>query len=591
MTAFGNNPLAPALATFRNYNRHKLRRDFVAGLTVSVVELPQAIAYALIAGVPPEYGLYTSVIQGILGALLSSSEHLTSGPTNTQSLLIAAAVTRVAGGMGEDVGGAVYLQLVFTLTLLKGLIQLAFWGGRFANLVQFISRSVILGVSTGAGVLILSGQLAYFLGVPKADANRLWGVPSDLVRIWPNLSDTNPYAVGIGVGTIALILVARLISRFFPGALLAVVISATLVAVLGWEERMQVVGAIPVHLPQFTLPTLDLDAWSQLLPGALALAMLGSIESIAIAKTIAGRSGEQVSPNQEVFTQGLKNTLSSFFQCIPGSASFTRSALDYDAGAETRVAAILNGCFVAAMFFLLADYARFIPYATLAGILFVVAWGLLERSYFTRVYRANRSDAVVFAATFLSTILLPLQYAVFIGIFLNIAFVLRVSSRLHIAQMVQTEGGGFMERPIYDRAGEQKVIFVQLEGELYFAVADQLREQLTAIRRSSVRVAILRLKQIHSIDATILHVLEDFAKEMRQRNGHVILCGLRDETLKPIQAYGLEQIISKENLFMTGPGLFDGAKLALQRARVLVGTSIDASRFKADDEGDLTYEI
>ncbi len=586
-----SHPLAPALATFRNYNGRKFRRDLVAGLTVAVVELPQAMAYALVAGVPPQYGIYTSVIQGVLGALLSSSEHLTTGPTNTQSLLIAATVTRIAG-MTHETGDAIYLQLVFTLTFLKGLIQLAFWGARFGTLVQFISRSVILGVSTGAGVLIISGQLSAFLGVGRDPANQFWGVTADIVRIWPHLREIDLLSVAIAVGTIVLMIGGKMFSKFFPGALLAVVLSSVLVGVMGWEGRLDVVGPLPREWPSLSLPVMDWDVWSQLLPGALALAMLGGIETIAIAKTIASRSGELIVPNQEFFAQGLKNTLSSFVQCIPGSASFTRSALDYDAGAETRVAAILNATFVALMFFMLADYARYIPYATLAGVLFVVAWGLLSPAYFWRVYGADRSDAIVFAVTFLATILLPLQYAVFIGIFLNIAFFLRVSSRLHISQMVQTDTGGFAERPILDKSGERRIMFVQLEGELFFAIADQLRDQLTAIRRSSgVRVVILRLKRCHSIDASVLHVLDEFTRDMQRSNGHVILCGLRDETLRALRAYGLEQLIGPDNLFTTGSGVFAGARKALDRAKLLVGTSIDASNFKLDDEGELTYEI
>ncbi|HEY0008877.1 MAG TPA: SulP family inorganic anion transporter [Tepidisphaeraceae bacterium] len=580
----------PALRTLREYNARKFRRDVVAGLTVSVVELPQAMAYALIAGVPPQYGIYTSIIQGVLGALLSSSEHLTTGPTNTQSLLIAAAVTRVSG-VTHEAGDAVYLQLVFTLAFLKGLIQLSFWGLRFGQLVQFISRSVILGIATGAAVLILSGQLAYFLGVPRGEASRLWGVPADIVRIWPHLGEINGLAVTIGLATVLLTAGLRQVNKFIPGALIAVVLSALLVGLFGWENRLQVVGPLPADLPSLSLPVFDLDIWSQLLPGALALALLGGIETVAIAKTIAARSGEEIVPNQEFFAQGFKNTLTSFFQCIPGSASFTRSALDYDAGAQTRFAAILNAVFVCIMFFSLADYARFIPYATLAGVLFVVAWGLLEPRYFFRVYKADPSDAVVFAVTFFSTILLPLQYAVFIGVFLNIAFFLRTSSRLHINEMIQTETGGFMERPIYDKAGDRKIMFVQLEGELFFAIADQLRDQLNAIRRGGAQVIILRLKRCHSIDATVLNVLEEFATDMKRRNGHLILCGVRPEAMRVLHAYGMDRVIGGQNLFPSGSGVYAGAKKALQRARQLVGASIDTSDFKFDAEGEITYDI
>ena len=580
------SPFLPAVETARHYTASKFRRDLVAGLTVSVVELPQAMAYALIAGVPPQYGIYSSIIQGILGAMLSSSNHLTTGPTNTQSLLIAAAVTRLAS---PDAPGDVYLQIVFTLTVLKGLIQLAFWFLRFGDMVQFISRSVLLGIASGAAVLISFGQLAYFLGINREPSSRLFGIVADIDRMLPHLHEISWQPVAIGLLTIAITVGGKLISKFVPGALIAVIVTAALVGFTGMDVK--VVGHLDAGLPRFAMPLMDWNVWTSLLSGAVALALLGGIESIAIAKTIANRAGERVSANQELFGQGVTNFVSGFFQSIPGTASFTRSALDYDAGAQTRFAAVMNAIFVGTMFFLLAEYARYIPYAALAGVLFVIAWGLLETRYFFRVYGADRSDAVVFAVTFFSTILLPLQYAVFVGIFLNIAFYLRTSSRLHIAEMVQTDTGGFIERPIYNRAGERKIMFIQLEGELYFAIADQLQDQLASIRRSGVRVVIIRLKRCHSIDATVLNVLEDFANDMRRVHGHILLCGVRPEAMRTLRAYGLDATIGRENIFVADAGVFTSAKKALQRARELVGTSIDASGFRIDEEGGITYDI
>ncbi len=571
----------PAVETARHYSLGKFRRDLIAGLTVSVVEIPQAMAYAIIAGVDPVYGIYASIIQGVLGAMLSSSEHLTTGPTNTQSLLIAASaavVMRTTDLPPDTSPEAFYLLLVFTLAVMKGLIQLAFWALRFGDLVQFISRSVILGIASGAAVLIVSGQTAAFLGIAKAPAEdfpHLFGVALDVARFWPHLHETNLIAVVIGVLTIAIALGAKRISKFIPGALIAVVLAAAAVPVLGLD--VPIVNQIKTGFPHFQLPLFDLTVWQQLLPGALALALLGGIESVAIAKTIAARSGEKIVANQEFFAQGFKNAVTGFFQCIPGSASFTRSALDYDAGAATRFAAVMNAVFVGATFFLLADFARYIPYAALAGVLFVVAWGLMETRYFFRVYHADRSDAIVFLVTFLSTVLLPLQYAVFIGIFLNIAFYLRTSSRLHIAEMVQTETGGFVEHPVHTRNCERPIIFIQLEGELFFAIADQLQDQLTAIRLSGVKVVIIRLKRCHSIDATVLHVLDEFVDDMLQHNNHVILCGVRPEASRTLRAYGLDRKIGLDNIFASGDGIFTSAKKAIHRAHVLATRSIDTT--------------
>ena len=322
-------PFLPTVETVRHYSLFKLRKDLLAGLTVSVVEVPQSMAYALIAGVPAQYGLYTSIIQGVIGALLSSSEHITTGPTNTQSLLIASAVMRIAD---PSVQPQYYLHLVFALTFLKGLIQLAFAAARFGEMVRYVSQSVIVGVAAGAGVLIAVGQIHNFLGITVEHTKHLPGVMGMIERMWPHLHEVNRLSLLIGAISLGVCVAARAISKFMPAALLAIITGAVIVAAMGKVHALPVVGELPRGVPELQVP---LASWTQanaLFPGALALALIGVLEAVAIAKSIATHTGERISANQECFAQGLKNLLSSFAQCIPGSASFTRSALDYAAG-------------------------------------------------------------------------------------------------------------------------------------------------------------------------------------------------------------------------------------------------------------------
>ncbi|WP_428938808.1 SulP family inorganic anion transporter [Fontivita pretiosa] len=586
----GVSLLGPPIHTIRHYNLHKLRKDLLAGLTVCVVEIPQAMAYALVAGVPPVYGIYSSILQGVIGAMLSSSEHLTTGPTNTQSLLIASAATRVA-----QLSPTAYLELVFGLTLIKGLIQVAFAAARLGDLVRYVSRSVIVGVAAGAGVLIAVGQLPNLLGVSPATESSLPGAIGALERLWPNLAQTNPLSVMIGLGAIAVVVGLRLISRFAPGALLAVVLSGGVVALAGWSDRVSIIGSLPRGFPGFHIPQISLNDARGLFAGALALAILGLLESVAIGKSIAAHTGERIDPNQEFFAQGVKNALTSFFQCIPGSGSFTRSALDYAAGAETRFAAVFNALFVAAIFFCFADYARFIPLSSLAGVLMVIGYRLIDWRFVARIARTSRPDAIVCFATILATILAPLEFAIFVGIFLNIAMYLRTASRLHMAEMVQAPGssGTFLERPLPDRFdGQQKVVFLQLEGDLFFAVADELQDHLTALALTrSVRVVILRLKRTHSIDATVLHVLERFVRDMRDQGRHVVLCGVRPELMRTLRAYGLIDLLGSDNVFEAGPGVFTSARRAVARARQLGAGSFDISGVDLEDSEEWAYTI
>ena len=595
-------PFMPPIATARHYNLHKLRRDLLAGLTVSVVEVPQAMAYAVIAGVPPVYGIYTSIIQGIIGALLSSSEHMTTGPTNTQSLLIASAVHRFVGPHSSP---EYYLQLVFALTFLKGIIQLIFAAARMGDMVRYVSRSVIVGLVSGAGVLIFFGQLPAFLGIPAAVSN---GDPAELTdspgsggpgiigpvqRLIQHASEYNPRAIAIGIAVLAIVIALRKISRFLPGALFAVIVTAFTVWKMEWTDAdLPLIAKLPPGFPSFHIAIPDINQAEGLLGGAFALAIIGMLESVAIAKNIAAKTGERINPNQEFFAQGLKNLSSSFFQCIPGSGSFTRSALDYEAGAATRFAAVFNALFVACIFFALGQQAGYIPQAALAGVLFAIAWGLIDWGYIPKMLRVSRSDAIVCAITFLATLLMPLEYAVFIGVFLNIALYLRQTSKLKMSQMVQLSASGpFRERPLHDKAGTQRVTFLQIEGDLFFGIADELQDQLTVLTHSGTRVIIFRLKRTHSIDATVLGVLEQFAKEFQSRGGHVILCGVRSDLLNVLVGYGLVKIISKENVFEAHEIAFGSAKAALERARQLAGADIDLSGLEENDLADNSYQI
>jgi SulP family sulfate permease len=565
-------PFRPPFETARRYDLHKLRRDLIAGLTVSVVEVPQAMAYAIVAGVPPQYGLYTSVIQGIVGALLSSSEHMTTGPTNTQSLLIASALHRILAPSDDP---ARYLHLVFCLTFMKGLIQLSFAAAGLGNAVRYVSRSVISGLVSGAGLLIFFGQLPAFLGIRSHEQSDIPGILRPILRIVHFHGELNPRAVVVGVAVVALIVGVRRISKMLPGSLAAVALSCAAVWGLGWTHaELPLIDALPRGVPHFELPWTGWRESEQLFGGALALAVVGMLESVAIAKSIAVHTGEEISANQEFFAQGFKNTLTSFFQCIPGSGSFSRSALDHAAGAATRFAAVFNALFVAAIFWLCAGAAGYLPRASLAGVLFVIAYGLLDARFLLTTLRTHRSDAAVFLATFLATLFAPLEYAVLAGVILNIGLFLRTSGRLRLIELVPTSAGTFTERELPATATDAPIVIVQLQGDLFFGQADDLVERLSAVLRGTSRVLIIRMRRTQSIDASVLEVLKTFVGRLQQRGGHVVLCGIAPDLRATLAQSGLIDRVGGENVIGIGEVLFGGLRRAIARAEVLAGAPL-----------------
>lgn len=585
-------PFIPFWESTRGYDASKLRQDVLAGLTVSVVALPQAMAYAFIADVPMQYGVYALIIQCFIGSLFNSQKFLSLGPTNTQSLLVASTITRLAGGQPE-----LYLQLVIGLTFIKGLIQVVMAVARLGGLVRYVSQSVITGFTAGAGVLIAAGQMNWLLGFSVQRSKEHYpGIVGIIQRLLPHLNEIKPMSVIVGIGCLLIVIGARKVARLAPGPLLAVVAAGLFVAAMGYSnEQLPLMKQLPtaseaLHL--FQLPQLSFAQVEQLLGGALALAILGLLEAYSIGKTIASKTGQSINANQELLCQGMTNAVSSFFQCIPGSGSFARSALNHYAGAATGYAGIFNAIFVAIIFVLFSRWATFIPMASLAAILFVIAFGLLDFEYFFKLCRSNKSDATVFAITFLATLFIPLSYAVFVGIFLNLAQFIQRSSQLHIAEMVRSSAGPFVEQPLQEKHGKRTVLFLQMEGDLFFGVADELRTRLTRIHKSGSRVVIFRLKRTHAIDSTVMQVMEDFAKQMSESGRHIVLCGVRDQLMEEIRQFGLLGTIGQENVFPTSYGIFASAQRALDRAKELVGGSIDAREIA--DQEDLegwSYEI
>lgn len=569
-------PFMPPVRALRTYRLAYLPNDLTAGLTVSVVDLPQSMAFALIAGVPPVYGLYSAIVLAFFGALFTSSRFLSVGPTNTQSLLVASIVSRVHG-----VHDLHYVYLVVALTLIKGLLQLAFAAARMGRLVRFVSASIMIGFTAGAGVLILVEQVPGFLGFGiEHSAAGLPGVLGAIDGWLVHLGEIDPRSVAIGIGSLAIVIGLRLKWRHAPGPLVAVAGGALFVWAMGWTDpTMRLVGELPRGLPRFEVPQLGFGTaparieWSEveaLLSGALALAVLGMLESVAIAKSIAVRTGQRISANQEFFGQGFANVVGSFFLCMPGSGSFSRTALQYDVGARTRFASVFCAMFNAIFFLALAPLARFIPLAALAAILFVVAAGLIDLRAARRLAQTSRAELAVATATFLSALFVPLAYAIYVGIFLSLALYLRHAGHLRGVEIVRDDRDHFHERRIDAESLAREVLVLQLTGDLFFGVADELADLLAEIARGKAKVVILRMKRVHLVDATVLAVLQRFAREMHASQRHVLLCGVHDALKKPLAGYGLVAQLGEENVIPAGEQLWDGTIHALDRADALI---------------------
>lgn len=527
-------PVAPFLVWLRNYRSHYLRADLVAGLTVAVVAVPQSMAYALIAGLPVQYGLYASIVPTIVACLWGSSAHLITGPTTAVSLVVYSTLVDVAAP-----GSGAFIQVAFSLALVVGLIQIGMGLARLGALLNFVSHAVILGFSAGAAVLIGFKQIPGFLGVKMTGGGSLLSM---LPEILGRLQETHLITLALGLLTIGVIVVLKRIRPLWPGTLIAMGIAGALVAGFDLEARgVSVVGAIPASLPPFHLPWQTANGyWGRLVPGALAIALLGLVEAVSIAKAIAGQTRQRLNVNQEFIGQGISNCAAAFFSGYPGSGSFTRSAVNFRAGAKSPMSGVVAGLAVAGAVLAAAPLAASLPIAALAGVLIVVAVEMVRVADIRRTVRATRNDAAVLGVTFLATLFLNIEFAVYVGVLLSIGLHLANTSHPRIYSTVPDFNTGKLTTSDTGITCCQMDI-IRIEGSIFFGSAAFVQEDLQRRLKSHPEMAslLIRMHQVNNFDASGVHVLEIIAEEIRGRGGGLYFSGVNSRVFQVFKNSGL----------------------------------------------------
>ena len=392
--------------------RGAARADVFAGLTGAIVVLPQGVAFATLAGMPPEYGLYGAMVPCVVAALFGSSRLMVTGPATAISLTILALIAPIASP-----GSPPYIALVLTLTFLVGALQLALGLARAGRMVDLVPHSVIVGFTAGAAILIINSQIGAFLGL---ELSRGTSVIDNLRAALAQLRNVAPSAPLTGLLTIGAVLAWRPLNRQVPAMLVGVTVgsvAAWLFAqhVPDWP-RLQTVEALPGALPPLSLPDLSLDTLRALFAATMVMTLLALTEAVAIARALAPRYGDKLDGNQEVIGQGLANLAGSFFSAYPVSGSFNRSGVNAVSGARTPFAAICAALFLIAILFFVAPLARYLPFAVIAALLFLVAWGLIDFREIRRIWDEERRERWPLVATFIATITLSLEWAILLGI-------------------------------------------------------------------------------------------------------------------------------------------------------------------------------
>lgn len=538
---------------FRGYQSTDLKKDLVAGITVGIVAIPLAMAFAIASGVKPEYGIYTTIISGLIVAILGGSRFQIAGPTGAFIPVLLAVVLQYG-----------YEKLLLA-GLLAGIILMLMGIFKLGTLIKYIPRSVTIGFTAGIAVIIFAGQIENFLGLAGVEKREYFH--QNMQEIFKQIGTINMYSILIAlIGLLLLIF----IPKFFPRVpvLLVALIIPTIIAVLFFPGKMATIGSafggIPQKLPSFKLPEITVDAVMEVIRPAFVIAILGAIESLLSAVVADGMTNKRHHSNRELFGQGIANIVTPLFGGIPATGAIARTATNIKSGAVSPLSSVFHSIFVLGTLLLFAPFAAHVPLASMAPILMVVAWNMSQHGAFIHILKLRTADSLVLVVTFLLTVFVNLTVAVEFGLLLAmISFIKRMSGMLEIDKVLPREYGKEVSpQPILAGHDCPQLSIYTIEGPLFFGAADTFERVLTRSIRKRPKVLLLRMRYVSLIDATGEGNLSALVDDFQKMGGTILISSIAEQPMGMLKKSGLYEQIGPEHFFdATGKAIDYGLSL------------------------------
>ena len=544
--------LLPFLRWWPSVTPQTFKADTVAAFTGALIVLPQAVAFATIAGLPPEYGLYAAMVPAIVAALWGSSWHLVSGPTTAISIVVFASISPLA-----EPGSPQFIGLVLTLTLLAGLIQLGMGLVRLGGLVNFISHTVIIGFTAGAAILIAASQIKNFFGLEMPRGAHFHEV---LIQFGSHVMDTQPWVLTVGAVTLVSGILAKRYLPKLPYMIIAMVVGGVVAAILnaqfGAEQTgIRTVGALVALFPPLSLPDFSLSAIQQTLFPATIIAILALTEAVAIARSVAAKSDQRIDSNQEFIGQGLSNIAGSFFSGYAASGSFNRSGVNYAAGARTPLAAAMSAVFLLLIVLLVAPLAAYLPVPSMAAILFIVAWSLIDFHHIGEIIKRHKRERIILALTFIGT-LVDLEKGIFLGILVSLLFYLYRTSQPSIRELVPSPAERDNPRRKFVPASEDaaecpQMTMLRVEGSIFFGAVEHVQQHFRNVDEADPQKKHLLLtsRAIGIIDLAGAELLAKEATRRRKLGGGLYLVGVQPDLCEMLRRSGQVDTVGEDQIF------------------------------------------
>lgn len=500
--------------------------DLIAGITGTIISIPQAVAFSLIAGLPPVYGFYAAIVVPIITALFGSSYQMISGPTTAISIVIYSTLIKFTN---PETDLETYVTLAFVLTFLTGFFQLVMGVLRMGKLVNFVSHSVVIGFTAGAGILIAFKQLKHVFGINVPQGSTVLEIVTYIAK---HISETNWYVFTIALGTLILALIIKYlikpISRYYM--LLAMLIGSVGAYLLGGAAHgIESVGEIPSSLPPFSVPDLTYNNVKILSSGALVLALLGLVEAVAIARSIALSTHQKINGNQEVIGQGLSNLIGSFFSSYASSGSFTRSGVNHQAGAKTPLSAIVAVVFLTVVLLLFAGYASYLPKATMGGIILLVGYNLIDFHHIKQVYKSSGRELIVLSITLSGTLFFDLEFALLAGILTSFFFYMERTSKPNIA-ILGADKNKRLVNIIRDKDAREcsNLKIVRIDGSLYFGSIEKISNYFAELYdENKTQYVLIAADGINFIDLAAAEWLTNEVVKWNKNRGGIYFAGMK----------------------------------------------------------------
>lgn len=539
----------PILEWLPNYNKSLFKGDLVAGITVGIILIPQGIAYALIAGLPPIYGLYCALVPQAMYAIFGSSRQVAIGPVAMDSLIVATGVSTLALAGSES-----YISIAILLALLVGAIQFILGIFSLGFIVNFLSKPVITGFTSAVALTIGLNQFRNLFGVDFIQSDQIQYLVEDIVR---KISTLNIHTAIIGIFSSIIIIIFRRINKKIPNALIVVILGILVMKFFGANlNNVQIVKNIPSGLPAFGIPDFDIDQIKELMPIALTLVMVGYLETISIGKSLEAKQDEyRIRPNQELIALGLSNMVGSLFKAYPSASSFSRSAINQESGAKTGMAALISVAMVIITLLFLTPLFYHLPKAVLAAIIIVAVFGLINFKEAAFLWRVNNLDFWLMLSTFIATLLLGIEYGITVGVGLSLVVLIYRTSKPYVTELGKVPDSNFyrnknrFEEVIIDN----DILVFRFDAQLFYANANYFRDNLDKMamdKGAALKLIVLDAESINRVDSTGVEMLKERIKYYQKKQIKFYFAGVKGPVRDDLFRSGILDIIGINHFFM-----------------------------------------